>query len=111
MTSLTALATIPGLPAEASSALLCTLAAHPGVEQVWLYGSRAMGRERPGSDIDLSLEGPALTHADLLQLLDAVDELLLAWKVDLSLRHQLPAELEAHLQRVGRPLIQRPLRK
>lgn len=108
MTGLSPLATVPGLPAEASAALLRTLACHPGVEQVWLYGSRAMGRERPGSDIDLSLEGHSLTHADLLQLLDAVDELLLAWKVDLSLRHQLPAELEAHLQRVGRPLIQRP---
>jgi predicted nucleotidyltransferase len=108
MTAPAALATIPGLPAEASAALLSTLAAHPGVEQVWLYGSRAMDRERPGSDIDLSLEGHSLTHADLLQLLDAVDELLLAWKVDLSLRHQLPAELEAHLQRVGQPLIQRP---
>ena len=109
MTTSATLSTIPGLPAEASSALLGTLAAHPGVEQLWLYGSRAMGRERPGSDIDLSLEGPNLTHADLLQLMDAVDELLLAWKVDLSLRHQLPADLEAHLQRVGLPLIQRPL--
>ena len=108
MTNPTALATIPGLPAEASTALLSTLTAHPGVKQVWLYGSRAMGRERPGSDIDLSLEGSSLTHADLLQLLDAVDELLLAWTVDLSLRHQLPAALEAHLQRVGQPLIQRP---
>jgi predicted nucleotidyltransferase len=107
MTSLARLDTIPGLPAEASTALISTLAAHPGVEQVWLYGSRAMGRERPGSDIDLSLEGPSLTHADLLHLMDAVDELLLAWKIDLSLRHQLPAELQAHLQRVGRPLLSR----
>jgi predicted nucleotidyltransferase len=107
MTSLTPLATIPGLPAEASAALLSTLAAHPGVEQVWLYGSRAMGRERPGSDIDLSLEGPNLTHADLLHLMDSVDELLLAWTVDLSLRHQLPTTLDAHLQRVARPLLSR----
>ena len=59
-------------------------------------------------DIDLSLEGPSFTNADLLQLLDAVDELLMGWTVDLSLRHQLPAALEAHLQRAGQPLIQRP---
>jgi predicted nucleotidyltransferase len=64
-----------------------------------------MGRERLGSDIDLSLEGIELTHRDLLLLMDQVDDLLLAWKVDLSIRHQLPAELEAHLQRVGIPLI------
>lgn len=103
-----ALAAIPGLPAEASTALLRLLAAHPGVEQVWLYGSRAMERHRPGSDIDLSLEGSGLDHRDLLQLLAEVDELLLAWTVDLSLRHQLPPELEAHLRRVGRPLLGAP---
>ena len=96
---------IPGIPEEASQRLVETLAAHPGVSQIWLYGSRAMGRERPGSDIDLSLEGMELTHRDLLQLMDQVDDLLLAWKVDLSIRHQLPAELEAHLQRFGIPLI------
>ena len=31
------------------------LAAHPGVEQALLYGSRAKGNYRPGSDIDLCL--------------------------------------------------------
>ena len=31
----------------------------------------------------------------------AVDDLLLPWQVDLVLRHELPADLEAHLQRVG----------
>ncbi|MDM7958621.1 MAG: nucleotidyltransferase domain-containing protein [Synechococcus sp. WH 8007] len=96
---------IPGIPEEASQRLVETLAVHSGVAQIWLYGSRAMGRERVGSDIDLSLEGIELTHRDLLLLMDQVDDLLLAWKVDLSIRHQLPAELEAHLQRAGIPLI------
>ena len=105
MTRDTTLQTIPGLPAEASTALLETLSRSPKVKQVWLYGSRAMGRERLGSDVDLCLEGPSLTHADLLLLLEAIDELLLAWSVDLSLRHQLPAALEAHVQRVGVPLL------
>lgn len=99
---------IPGLPAEASQALVQCLAQHPGVEQIWLYGSRAMNRHRSGSDIDLCLEGAALGHRDLLQLMDGVDELLLAWSVDLSLRHNLPEPLEAHLQRVGRPLLPGP---
>lgn len=27
------------------------------VERVWIYGSRATGRHRPNSDIDLVLEG------------------------------------------------------
>lgn len=61
---------IPGIPEEASQRLIETLAIHPGVAQIWLYGSRAMGRERLGSDIDLSLEGVELTHRDLLRLMD-----------------------------------------
>lgn len=101
---------IPGLPAEASQALVRQLGEYPGVEQIWLYGSRAMNRHRPGSDIDLCLEGAGLGHRDLLQLMEAVDQLLLAWTVDLSLRHNLPEPLEAHLQRVGRPLLPAPAR-
>lgn len=31
---------------------------HPDIEQVWLYGSRAKGTNRPGSDVDLALIGP-----------------------------------------------------
>jgi uncharacterized protein len=46
-----------------------------------------MGRYGPGSDIDLCLEGPALSHSDRLALMAAVDDLLLPWRVDLALRH------------------------
>ncbi|MDM7938432.1 MAG: nucleotidyltransferase domain-containing protein [Cyanobium sp. CZS 48M] len=72
---------VPGLPAEASDRLLTLLGRDPGVEQVWLYGSRAMGRHRPASDIDLTLKGPALSHEGLLQLMAAVDDLLLLERV------------------------------
>jgi predicted nucleotidyltransferase len=72
------------------------------LQAVWLFGSRAMGRHRSGSDIDLCLEGPELTHGDRLRLMTAIDELLLPWRVDLVLRHECPADLEAHVQRVGR---------
>jgi hypothetical protein len=39
---------------------------------------------------------------DRLRLLAAIDDLLLPWKVDLVLRQELPPELLAHLERVGR---------
>jgi len=41
-------------------------------------------------------------------LMAAVDDLLLPWQVDLVLRHELPPELEAHLQRVGQCLWSSP---
>lgn len=71
------------------------------MEEVWLYGSRAMGRQGPASDIDLTLKGPRLEHADLLRLMGAIDDLLLPWQVDLSLHATLPPDLQAHVQRVG----------
>jgi predicted nucleotidyltransferase len=95
---------IPGIPGPAAAHLLALLTAQPNLEALWLFGSRAMGRHHSGSDIDLCLDGPLLRHIDRLRLLAAVEELLLPWQVDLVLRHELPADLEAHLQRVGRCL-------
>jgi uncharacterized protein len=34
----------------------------PTIEQVWLYGSRAKGTHRPGSDVDLALVGPNISR-------------------------------------------------
>jgi predicted nucleotidyltransferase len=95
-------ATIPGIPAARQGQLEHLFAAQPNLQSVWLFGSRAMGRHQPGSDIDLCLEGHQLSHQERLRLMAAIDDLLLPWKVDLVLRHELPPELMAHLERVGR---------
>ncbi len=96
---------IPGLPAEASRRLLQVLASEPAVRQVWLYGSRAMGHQRHGSDIDLTLVGDELTWENLLRLMQSIDDLLLPWSVDLSLHARLDADVRAHVERVGRRLV------
>jgi predicted nucleotidyltransferase len=96
--------TIPGLPEASSARLLEVLRAHPHVDAIWLCGSRAMGRHTQASDIDLTLGGDQLSHNDLLQLLARIDDLLLPWQVDLSLRQTLPEDLQAHVGRVGQCL-------
>jgi predicted nucleotidyltransferase len=88
--AITAITAIPGLPPEASARLLAVLGAEPAVQEVWLYGSRAMGRHRPGSDIDLTLVGPNLRHDDRLRLIAALDDLLLPWSIGLSLSTSCP---------------------
>ena len=93
---------IPGLPEGAQQKLMGVFESQPRLQEVWLYGSRAMGRERPGSDVDLCLTGETLGHGDLLRLMASVDDLLLPWQVDLALRHQLPDDLLGHINRVGR---------
>lgn len=67
-----------------------------------LYGSRAKGNYKPGSDIDLTLFGAGLTSGLCATIADALDELLLPYTIDLSVFAELKhPELEAHIQRVG----------
>ena len=77
-----------GLPESAIARICAIFAAHPEIEKAVLYGSRAKGNFKPGSDIDLTLYGSGLTHALLLDLLVELDDLLLPWMIDLS---SLPA--------------------
>ena len=66
-----------------------------------LLSSRAMGSYKPGSDIDLCLEGKNLNHNNRLLILSAVDDLLLPWIIDLVIMHQLDQNLLSHINRVG----------
>ena len=97
---------IPGLPAADSAAVLALLKQHQGLEQVVLYGSRAMGRHHSGSDVGLCLLAPSLHLEDLLLLGARLDDLLLPWRFDLQLKHRIdhPGLLE-HIERVGVALL------
>jgi len=73
-----------------------------------LYGSRAKGNFKPGSDIDLTLRGEGLTLSLLGDIDAALDDLLLPYEIDLSIYEQLDhAELVAHIDRVGRVIYQK----
>jgi predicted nucleotidyltransferase len=77
-------------------------AAHPEVGQVILYGSRAKGNFRNGSDIDLTIRGDAVTLSLLLKIENELDDLLLPYKIDLSVLHKIDDEdLLDHIRRVG----------
>lgn len=83
-----------------------TLRKYPKITEAILYGSRAMGNYRPGSDIDLTLSGADLSHQDLLDIELALDDLLLPYKIDLSLLHQLDnPQLIKHIARVGKSFL------
>mgnify|MGYP006292978647 CR=1 FL=1 len=91
-----------GLPAEDYRRLCAVFARHPGVTSAIIYGSRATGRHRPNSDIDLTLEG-AIPWAEFLAIETELDDLLLPYTIDLSLKAQIdnPALLE-HIESNGR---------
>ena len=67
-----------------------------------LYGSRAKGNYKNGSDIDLTLHGQGPVHDDLLSIMGELDDLLLPYTIDLSLFADLThEELIEHIRRVG----------
>jgi predicted nucleotidyltransferase len=78
-----------GLKAETLQAIIDTLANHPSVEKAILYGSRAKGNYRTGSDIDITLKGKGLDLTQLQRLENELDELDLPYKIDLSIFHHI----------------------
>ena len=105
MTLQTSPATDFGLSARTLGLLRSVLARHTPIERAIVYGSRAKGNFRPGSDIDLTLDAPQLTLNDLLRIDSELDELMLPYTIDLSLLQHIdnPALL-SHIARVGRLL-------
>jgi predicted nucleotidyltransferase len=77
-------------------------AVHPEIDQAILYGSRAKGTHHNGSDIDLCLRGESLTLPLQLKIENELEGLLLPYKIDLSIFHQLDnPDLVDHINRVG----------
>jgi len=62
---------------------------YPQIEKAILYGSRAKGNYRNGSDIDLTLQGEGLALTMLFRIETELDDLLLPYKIDLSNFHQI----------------------
>ena len=97
-----------GLDAGVVERIRGVLTQFPELEKAVLYGSRAMGTFKPGSDIDLTLLGPALTPDLLASISIALDDLLLPLTMDLSLFDSLDnRELRDHIERVGVELFRR----
>lgn len=92
-----------GLSDATIQKICATLRRHPQVERAILYGSRAKGNYKNGSDIDLTLRGSSgLTLHLLYKILDDLDDLLLPYTIDLSIYDQInDPDLIEHIQRVG----------
>ena len=91
-----------GLTPQTVEKISSVFALHPQVEKAVLYGSRAKGNYKNGSDIDLTLFGGGLGHHDLSTIMDELDDLLLPYMIDLSIFSDLThANLIEHIQRVG----------
>ena len=74
----------------------------PEIKKVVLYGSRAKGNYKPGSDIDPTIKNSTLGLTKLNAVRSALDDLSTPYTFDLSTYEQITsAELIEHIDRVG----------
>ena len=55
---------------------------YSNIEKVIIFGSRAMGTEKNGSDIDLALKGKDISLEEILSISNKLDNLPLAYEYD-----------------------------
>lgn len=91
-----------GLTESTINRICSVFSRYPQIERVILYGSRAMGRHRNGSDIDLTMVGEGFAHSLQLRIENELDDLLLPYKIDLSVMREIDnTDLLDHIRRVG----------
>lgn len=91
-----------GLKEDVIKSIQDILSDFPQVEMVLIYGSRAKGNYRPGSDVDLVFKGDSLNLQILNKISLQLDDLLLPYTFDLSAFDHIDNEyLVEHIERVG----------
>ncbi len=98
-----------GLREDEYRTIVALIAASEPVENAVVFGSRAKGTWRPGSDVDIALSGTALCHDDIVALSYTLnEETFLPWHFDLvDYRSIQNPVLKEHIDRVGKPLFMR----
>jgi predicted nucleotidyltransferase len=98
-----------GLPESVVLKIQHVFSQHPEIEKVMLYGSRAKGNFRPGSDIDLTILGSNADPQLLSLILTELDDLNTPYLMDVSLFSQITSvELRAHIDNFGQIFYLRP---
>jgi predicted nucleotidyltransferase len=85
------------------------LAQYSGIQSAVLYGSRAKGTYKTGSDIDISLyTDDTFTHTDLLHVMGDFDDSDMPYLADISdFRTLSNQNLKDHIRRVGKVLYEK----
>lgn len=97
-----------GLPADTIEKMNAVFSKYPHVEKVIIYGSRAKGNYKTGSDIDLTMLGEKITDRDRTDIFFELDDLSIPYTIDLSIFSNLNSpDLVDHVNRVGKVFFER----
>lgn len=96
-----------GLKEETIKAINDVFAQYPQIKKAVVFGSRAKGNYRDGSDIDICLFGD-IELSLLHRIEESLDELYLPYTVDLVVYDRIQnQDLKEHIDRVGVRLIKK----
>src|SRR5437764_3536731 len=97
-----------GLTPKVVRQIVDVLAGFPHIDEAVLFGSRAKGVHKPGSDIDLGLSGRNLDWRIVSRVASALDDLPVPYRFStIVLNERTDADVAAHIRRVGIPLFKR----
>ena len=97
-----------GLKDEVIDKIVAVFSLFPEVEKAILYGSRAKGNYKQGSDIDIALVGKKINLTILNKIELVLDDLFLPYTFDICIFHQISnIDLIDHIERIGIILFQK----
>ena len=92
-----------GLKQEDIDKINHVFATYEGIDSVIIYGSKAKGNFKLGSKFDLTIIENSLTFPKFLEIENTLDDLLLPYKINLSLQRKITTvDLLSHINRVGK---------
>jgi len=92
-----------GLRPDDLATMTDILAQYPAVHTALIFGSRAKGNYKPGSDVDIALHGEEVTNRMAAAIAYRLnEETIMPYHFDVLNCHTLASpELVAHIERVG----------
>jgi predicted nucleotidyltransferase len=100
-----------GLSDHTLEIIQAILEKYPGIQLAIIYGSRAKGNYKTGSDIDITLHvDDPFSYIDLLHVMGDFDDSDLPYLVDVSEYRKLHNDnLKKHIQQFGKVLYKREM--
>lgn len=91
-----------GIYPKSYNEILKILESCESIDEVLLYGSRAKGTCKEGSDIDITLKGK-VTNQDFSKLWHSLDDSYIPYKFDISIYDNLSSiTLKEDIDRIGK---------
>ena len=98
-----------GLATRYIEEIIKIIASNPRIYKIILFGSRAKSKFKPGSDVDIVIQGEKLSLDDLLEFSLEIEKLESPYKIDLLDYKKInDVELINHIERVGINLYDKP---